>query len=57
MERAPVKTADEFRSEAGRMREFAFDVTDPEMLEELEIMIAELERRVRALGNGDADQC
>ena len=49
-----MKTADELRSEAGRMREFALDVTDSEVLEEIEVMIAELERRARALGDGDA---
>jgi hypothetical protein len=56
MDRAPVKTADELRSEAGRMREFALGVTDPEVLEEIEAMIAELERRARALGDGDAGE-
>ena len=47
MEWAPVKTADELRSEAGRMREFALGATDPEVQEEIEVMIAELERRWR----------
>ena len=57
MEWAPVKTADELRSEAGRMREFALGGTDPEVLEEIEMMIAELERRARELGDGDAGEC
>ena len=57
MERAPVKTADELRSEAGRMRDFALGATDPEVLEEIEMMIAELERRARELGDGDAGEC
>jgi hypothetical protein len=57
MDRAPVKTANELRSEAGRMREFALGVTDSEVLEEIEAMIAELERRARALGDGDAGEC
>jgi hypothetical protein len=52
-----VKTADELRSEAGRMREFALGVTDSEVLEEIETMIAELERRARAPGDGDAGEC
>ena len=50
MEGAPVKIADELRSEAGRMREFALGATDPEVLEEIEMMIAELERRARGWG-------
>jgi hypothetical protein len=37
MERAPVKTANESRSEAGWMREFALGATDPEVLEEIEV--------------------
>ena len=57
MEWAAVKTADELRSEAGRMREFALCATDPEVLEEIEVMIAELERRARELGDGDAGEC
>jgi hypothetical protein len=38
-----VKTANELRSEAGRMREFHLGVTDPEVLEEIEIMNRRLE--------------
>ena len=57
MERAPVKSVNEMRSEAGRLREFALGVTDPEVLAEIEAMIAELERRTRALGDGDAGEC
>ena len=36
--------------------EFALGATDPEVLEEIEVMIAELERR-RELGDGDAGEC
>ena len=37
--------------------EFALGATDPEVLEEIEMMIAELERRARELGDGDAGEC
>ena len=49
-----MKTANELRSEAARMREFADWVTDPEVLEEIQVIIAELELRARELGDGDA---
>ena len=52
-----MKSVNEMRSEAGRLREFALGVTDPEVLAEIEAMIAELERRTRALGDGDAGEC
>ena len=45
--------AAELRADAARMREFARTVTDPEILEEINLMIAELERRAREIGNGD----
>ena len=48
-----MATAGKFRAEAARMREFARTVTDPEILAELEAIIAEWERRARALSNGD----
>ena len=48
-----MATAGEFRAEAARMREFMRTVTDLEILAELEMIIAEWERRARALGNGD----
>jgi hypothetical protein len=47
-----MKTASDLRAEAERMREFALSVTDPEVLEEIQLMIGELERRARALGDG-----
>ena len=37
--------------------EFALGATDPEVLEEIEVMIAELERRACELGDGDAGEC
>ena len=52
-----MATAGKFRAEAAGMREFARTVTDPEILAEIEAMIAEWERRARALGNGDGAEC
>jgi hypothetical protein len=52
-----VKTASELRAEAARLREFALGVSDSEVLEEIQAMIAELDRRARALGDGDAGEC
>ena len=52
-----MKTANELRAEAGRLREFALGVSDSEVLEEIQAMIAELDRRARALGDGDAGEC
>ena len=52
-----MKTASDLRAEAERMREFTFSVTDPEVLDEIQLMIDELERRARARGNGDAGEC
>ena len=43
-----MAAAGKFRAEAARMREFARTVTDPEILAEIEAMIAEWERRARA---------
>ncbi len=40
-----MATADELRAEATRMREFALTVTDPEVLAEINIMIAVWECR------------
>jgi hypothetical protein len=57
MDRALMKTTSELRAEAGRLREFALGVTDSEALEEIQVMIAELDRRSRELGNGDAGEC
>jgi hypothetical protein len=45
-----MKTASDLRAEAARMREFALGVTDVEVLEEIQAMIAELDRRARATG-------
>ena len=49
-----MSSAAELRADTARMREFACTVTDPEILEEINLMIAELERRARLLNNGDA---
>ena len=49
-----MSIAAELRAEAQRMREFALNVTDQEVLAEIREFILELERRARALGNGDA---
>jgi hypothetical protein len=49
-----MKTVNDLRNEAARMREFALGVTDVEVLEEIEAMVMELDRRARALGDGDA---
>ena len=49
-----MTTASDLRAEAAKMREFARWVTDPEVLGEIRLMIAELERRARKLGDGDA---
>jgi hypothetical protein len=48
-----MMTAAELRVEARRLRTFALTVIDPAALAEIRTMIAELERRARALGNGD----
>jgi hypothetical protein len=47
-----MATANELRAEAARMREFALTVTDPEVLAEINLMIAEWERRAREMSNG-----
>jgi hypothetical protein len=49
-----MATAAELRAEAARMREFARTVTDPEVLAEINVMIAEWERRARLMDNGGA---
>ena len=49
-----MATAAELRAEAARMREFAHTVTDPEVLDEINLLIAELERRARLTDNGGA---
>jgi hypothetical protein len=48
-----MKTAAELRAEAARLRAFAVHVTEPEVLTEIQAMIAELERRARVFGNGN----
>ena len=47
-------TAAELRAEAKHLRMFALTAADAAALAEIRMMIAELERRARALGNGDA---
>jgi hypothetical protein len=49
-----MTSAAELRAEAQRIREFALTITDEEVLAEIQEMILELERRARALGNGNA---
>lgn len=51
-----MATGGELRAEAARMRELARTLTDPEALKELNLLIAELERRARAAGDGDAEE-
>jgi hypothetical protein len=52
-----MKTAAQLRAEAARLRAFALHVTDPEVLAEVQAMVAELERRARVFGNGDGGRC
>jgi hypothetical protein len=47
-------TAAELRAEAKHLRTIALIVTDTAALAEIRMIIAELERRARALGNGNA---
>ena len=47
-----MKSADDLRAEAARMREFALSVTDPELLAEINEMIKEWERRAREMDDG-----
>ncbi|HTI79504.1 MAG TPA: hypothetical protein VL614_03545 [Acetobacteraceae bacterium] len=49
-----MATAAELRAEVARMREFARTVTEPEVLEEINLLIAEWERRARLMDNGGA---
>lgn len=52
-----MATAEGLRAEAERMRAFACTVADPEVLEEINLMIAEWERRARMLENeGTTDE-
>jgi hypothetical protein len=51
-----MKTAAELRAEAARLREFARNVIDTEVWREIQVMITELERRARVLGNGDGGE-
>jgi hypothetical protein len=47
-----VKTAGEFLAEAQRLRDIERGTTDPQVLTELRVLIAELEARARELENG-----
>jgi hypothetical protein len=49
-----MSSAAELRAEAQRLRAFALHISDEELLTEIQEFILELERRARALGNGDA---
>jgi hypothetical protein len=51
-----MKTASDLRAEADRIREFALGCDDPEVLEELQFMIEELDRQARTFGDGDAGE-
>ena len=42
-------TAEELRREVAKLREFGSSVTDPEVLEAIEMLIKELERRAQEL--------
>ena len=46
--------AAELRAEADKLRKFSLGVIDTEVWQEIQVMIAELERRARAIGDGDA---
>jgi hypothetical protein len=47
-----MATAASLRAEAERLREFALSVTDNDVLDEIQLMILELERRARRFENG-----
>jgi hypothetical protein len=47
-----MRSADDLRAEAARMREFARTVTDPELLAQINEMIEEWERRAPEMGDG-----
>ena len=49
-----MASAADLRAEAQRIRDFALTVTDPDVLDQIQAMILELERRARELGNDDA---
>lgn len=52
-----MATVEGLRADAERMRAFACTVADPEVLEEIKLMIAEWERRARMLENeGTTDE-
>jgi hypothetical protein len=46
--------ATELRAESDKLREFARGDLESDVVTEIQLMIAELERRARALGDGDA---
>jgi hypothetical protein len=49
-----MSTAAELRAEAAHLRKFAGNVTEPEVLAEMNKLIAELERRARLSDSGGA---
>ena len=49
-----MRTAAELRAEASRMQEFTLTVTDRDVLEEINALMTEWERRARLLDDGDA---
>jgi hypothetical protein len=49
-----MATAAELRAEAAHLRKFAGNVTEPEVLAEMNLLIAELERRARLMDDGGA---
>ena len=48
-----MSTAAELRAEVERLRAFALSVTDSDVLQGIQEMVEELERRARALEDGD----
>ena len=49
-----MATAAELRAEAAHLRKFAGNVTEPEVLAEMNLLIAESERRARLMDNEGA---
>jgi hypothetical protein len=50
----PKMSAAELLAEAAHLRKFAGNVTEPEVLAEMNLLIAELERRAQRLDTGGA---
>jgi hypothetical protein len=52
-----METAAALRAEVERLRAVARTLTDAEVLAEIFVLIAELERRIQKLSNGNAGAC